>query len=149
MIDTDEIYSNYANRFLTIGNATQAALDVGVPKDTVNEFLRIAKDHPDVMDIIAADEQDMPDFNNPESVKRFILKQLLRESQFKGQGAQQAARIAALKAIGELTGIEPPKKIDINQAAQGGMMVIPVMDATMWEQSAELMQSELKKNARE
>ena len=77
------------------------------------------------------------------------LKQLLKEANFKGPGAQAAARIAALKAIAELTGIEPPKKIDVNSTGQGGMMMVPLMDAAMWEASAEKMQDELKKAARE
>lgn len=148
-MDTDTIYSNYAYRFLEIGNMKQAARDVGVPEDSVNEFLKVTKTHPDVLAILAEDELAVPDFTDPESVKGFILKRLWREANFKGAGAQQAARISALKTIGEIVGIEAAKKLDINSGLQGGMMMIPVMDATMWEESAEKMQRELKEKARE
>lgn len=149
--DTDQIYVKYARRLLDIGNPTQAALEVGVPKDTVNEFLMIAKQHPKVQEILSADDDDETDFAELDQtqVRKKILKQLWREAQYRGQGAQQAARISALKAIGEITGIEAPKKIDVNTAAQGGIMMIPMMDADMWAESAEKMQKELKDKARE
>lgn len=145
----DDIYIKYAARYLMVGNPAQAAVDVGVPKDSVKEFLQIAATHPEVVQMIEEAENEVPDFNDASAMKRFILKQLLKESQYKGPGAQAAARIAALKAIAELTGIEPPKKIDVNTASRGGMMMVPLMDAAMWETSAEKMQDELKKAARE
>lgn len=144
----DDIYTKYAARYILIGNPAQAAIDVGVPKDTVKEFLAVAATHPDVIGMIAEAENEIPDFSDADAVKKFILKQLLKESQYKGPGAQAAARISALKAIAELTGIEPPKKIDLNSVGQGGMMMVPVMDAALWEQSAEAMQDQLKKDAR-
>lgn len=147
-MDVNQIYSKYAHRFLEIGNPQQAALDVGVPKDTINEFLRNCKDHPDVQQIISEDELSMPDFTDPESVRAHILKRLWREANFKGTGAQQAARIAALKTVGEIVGIEAAKKIDVNQTGMGGVMMIPVMDAALWEESSEKMQRDLKENAR-
>lgn len=145
----DDIYAKYAARYLLVGNPAQAAADVGVPKDSVKEFLQVAATHPVVLDMIAEAENEVPDFSDATAMKKFILKQLLRESQYKGPGAQAAARIAALKAIAELTGIEPPKKIDLTGGGNGGMMMIPLMDAAMWEQSAEKMQDDLKKAARE
>lgn len=146
--DLEDIYIRYAHRYIMVGNPAQAALDVGVPKDSVKEFLNIAASHPEVLGLIAEADAEVPDFTNPEAMKRYILKQLLKEANFKGAGAQAAARIAALKAIAELTGIEPPKKIDVNNLGQGGMMMVPVMDATLWEQSAESMQQQLKQDAR-
>lgn len=148
-MDVDGIYSKYANRFLEIGNPQQAAQDVGVPQDSISEFLRVCKDHPDVQNILMEDELSMPDFNDPDSVRKHILKKLWREANFRGTGAQQAARISALKTIGEITGIEAAKKVDVNSNSEGGMMMIPVMDASMWEESAEKMQEDLKKRARE
>lgn len=148
-MDVDQIYSKYAHRFLEIGNPKQAALDVGVPADSVNEFLTNCQQHPDVQQIITEDELSMPDFSDPDSVKKHILKKLWREANYRGTGAQQAARISALKTIGEITGIEAAKKIDLNDGSQGGMMLMPVMDAAMWEESAEKMQRELKEKARE
>lgn len=144
----DDIYVKYAARYLLVGNPAQAAVDVGVPKDSVKEFLAIAATHPEVVGMIAEAENEIPDFSDADAMKKFILKQLLKESQYKGPGAQAAARIAALKAMAELTGIEPPKKIDLNSTGQGGMMMVPVMDAAMWEQSAEKMQEQLKQDAR-
>lgn len=148
-MDVDQIYSNYAHRFLETGNPQQSAVDVGVPMDSVNEFLRNCKDHPEVQTILMEDELSMPDFTDPESVRAHILKKLWREANYKGTGAQQAARISALKTIGEITGIEAAKKIDVNQSGQGGLMMVPVMDADMWEQSSAKMQRELKEKARE
>lgn len=148
-MDVEEIYSKYAYRFLEIGNMQQAALDVGVPKDSVNEFLRNTKDHPDVIQILMEDELATPDFQDAESVKAFILKKLWREANYRGAGAQQAARISALKTIGEIVGIEAAKKLDINAGAEGGIMMIPMMDAALWEESSEKMQRELKEKARE
>lgn len=144
----DDIYVKYAARYLLVGNPAQAAVDVGVPKDSVKEFLQIAATHPEVVQMIAEAENEVPDFSDSEAMKRYILKCLLKEANYKGPGAQAAARIAALKAIAELTGIEPPKKIDLNSTGQGGMMLLPVMDASMWEQSAEAMQEKLKQDAR-
>lgn len=148
-MDVDEIYAKYAYRYLEIGNMQQAALDVGVPHDSVNEFLRNTKDHPDVIGILAEDELALPDFTNPDSVRAFILKRLWREANFKGAGSQQAARISALKTIGEIVGIEAAKKLNINAGSQGGVMMIPMMDAALWEESAEKMQRDLKDKARE
>lgn len=148
-MNVDQVYSKFAHRFLEIGNHQQAARDVGVPEDTLNEFLRIAKDHPDVQRIVAEDEMAVPDFTDPESVRAHILKKLWREANYTGHGAQQAARISALKTIGEITGIESAKKVEINGGAQGGIMMIPTMDAALWEASSEKMQRELKEKARE
>ena len=148
-MDVDEIYTKYAHRYLEIGNMQQAAVDVGVPVDSVGEFLRNTKDHPDVIHILAEDELKVPDFSDPDSVKHFILKKLWREANYKGQGAQQAARISALKTIGEIVGIEAAKKIDMTSGSQGGIMMIPMMDAALWEESSEKMQRELKEKARE
>lgn len=145
----DDIYIKYANQLVLVGNPQQAALDVGVPSDSVREFLVIASQHPDVQRIVAEDESLVPDFNDAGSMKKYLLRQLLKEANYKGPGALATARISALKAIAELTGIEPPKKIDVNSTGQGGMMMVPVMDAALWEQSAEKMQEELKKAARE
>lgn len=149
MLDLDNIYIKYAERYLLIGNTRQAALDVGVPADSVNEFIQNTTKHPEVLRILAEAELEMPNFEDQVSVKKYILKQLMKEANFKGAGAQQSARIAALKAIAELTGIEPPKKVEVNSGMQGGMMMVPLMDAAMWETSAEKMQDELKKAARE
>lgn len=149
MLDLDNIYIKYAERYLLIGNTRQAALDVGVPADSVNEFIQNTTKHPEVLRILAEAELEMPNFEDQTSVKKYILKQLMKEANFKGAGAQQSARIAALKAIAELTGIEPPKKVEVNSGMQGGMMMVPLMDAAMWETSAEKMQDELKKAARE
>lgn len=144
----NDIYVKYAARYLMVGNPAQAAVDVGVPKDAVKEFLQIAATHPEVVQMIAEAENEVPDFSDADAMKRYILKSLLKEANYKGPGAQAAARIAALKAIAELTGIEPPKKIDVNNVGHGGMMMVPVMDATLWEQSAESMQQQLKQDAR-
>lgn len=149
MLDLDNIYIKYAERYLLIGNTRQAALDVGVPADSVNEFIQNTTKHPEVLRILAEAELEMPNFEDQTSVKKYILKQLMKEANFKGAGAQQSARIAALKAIAELTGIEPPKKVEVNSGMQGGMMMVPLMDAAMWETSAEKMQDKLKKEARE
>lgn len=149
MLDLDNIYIKYAERYLLIGNTRQAALDVGVPADSVNEFIQNTTKHPEVLRILAEAELEMPNFEDQTSVKKYILKQLMKEANFKGAGAQQSARIAALKAIAELTGIEPPKKVEVNSGMQGGMMMVPLMDAAMWETSAEKMQDKLKKAARE
>ena len=148
-MNVDEIYSKYAHRYLEIGNPQQAATDVGVPLDSVNEFLRNCKEHPDVVRILTDDELQLPDFTDPESVRAHILKKLWREANYKGTGAQQAARIAALKNIGEIVGIEAAKKVDVNTNGQGGVMMIPQMDAALWEESSEKMQRELKEKARE
>lgn len=148
-IDTNLIYEKYAKRYLEIGNPDKAAAEVGVPKDSISEFLRNCKEHPDVQRILQEDAMSMPDFNNPDDVRRHILKMLWREANYKGAGAQQAARIAALKNIGEITGIEAAKKVDLGGANQAGLMMIPVMDAAMWEESSAKMQKELKEKARE
>lgn len=148
-MDVDQIYAKYAHRYLEIGNPQQAAVDVGVPMDSVNEFLRNCKEHPDVVQILTDDELKMPDFTDPESVRAHILKKLWREANYRGTGAQQAARIAALKNIGEIVGIEAAKKVDINQTGQGGVMMVPMIDGALWEESAEKMQRELKEKARE
>lgn len=148
-MNVDEIYAKYAYRYLEIGNMQQAALDVGVPHDSVSEFLRNTKDHPDVIGILAEDELALPDFTKSDSVRAFILKRLWREANFKGAGSQQAARISALKTIGEIVGIEAAKKLNINAGAQGGVMMIPMLDAALWEESAEKMQRDLKDKARE
>lgn len=149
MIDTDQIYAQFAERLVAIGNEKLAAQEVGVPIDSINEFLGIAKNHPDVQRIVAEDKQFVPDYEDSTSVKKYILKQLHKESQYKGPGAQAAARISALKAMAELTGVEPAKKIDVNNRNSGGLMMVPVMDAAQWEISAEESQDELKKKARE
>lgn len=147
-MDVDEIYEKYAHRYLEIGNMKQAAADVGVPTDSINEFLRITKDHPDVIQILAEDELALPDFTDPVSVKHFILKKLWREANFRGAGSQQAARISALKTIGEIVGIESAKKLSPNDGAAGGVMMIPVIDPALWEETAITMQRELKEHAR-
>ena len=149
MLDLDDIYLKYAQRYILIGNPKQAALDVGVPADSVNEFLQNTKSHPEVLMLIAQAETEMPDFDDATSVKKWILKALMKEANFRGLGAQQSARITALKAIAELTGIEPAKKIDVNAGIPGGMLLLPVMDAAAWETSAAEMQEDLKKRARE
>lgn len=149
MLDLDDIYLKYAQRYLLIGNTRQAALDVGVPADSVNEFIQNTTKHPEVLRILAEAELEMPNFDDADSVKKYILKQLMKEANFRGVGAQQSARITALKAIAELTGIEPAKKIDVNAGLPGGMIMVPVMDAAQWESSAEAMQEELKQRARE
>ena len=149
MLDLDTIYLKYAERYILIGNPKQAALDVGVPPDSVNEFLQNTKSHPEVLMLIAQAETEMPDFEDANSVKKWILKALMKEANFRGLGAQQSARITALKAIAELTGIEPAKKIDVNAGIPGGMLLLPVMDAAAWETSAATMQEDLKKRARE
>ena len=149
MIDTDDIYTKYAERVVIVGNPKLAAQEVGVPADSVNEFLGIAKTHPDVIRILAEDEMAVPDFDDADSVKKYLLKQLMKESQYKGPGSNATARIAALKTMGELTGVEPAKKIDLNTKNQGGLMMVPVMDAQQWEVNAEQSQADLKKKARE
>lgn len=147
----EDVYVKYAKRLVLVGNPLQAAIDVGVPADTAKEFLAIASTHPEVLRIVAEDEiagADI-DFSNAEQVKKYILAQLMKEANYRGPGANAAARISALKELANLTGIEPPKKIDVNNVGQGGMMMVPLMDASLWETSAEAMQAELKKAARE
>lgn len=51
--------------------------------------------------------------------------------------------------MAELTGVEPAKKIDLNQKNAGGVMLVPMMDADAWELNAETSQAELKRKARE
>ena len=149
MINTDDIYTKFAERFLVVGNEKLAAQEVGVPSDTLNEFLGVAKTHPDVIRILAEDEMAVPDFEDATSVKKYLLRQLMKESQYKGPGSNATARIAALKAMGELTGVEPAKKVDVTNRNAGGLMMVPVMDAAQWEVNAEQSQADLKKKARE
>ena len=146
--EIDEIYRKFATEFVNSGNEKSAALAAGVEPAAVIDFLKRAYDHPEVIRILAEDETSVPDFNNADEVKRHVLKSLWREARFRGPGAQPAARISALKALAELTGIEPAKKIDLD-ASRGGMMLVPVMDAALWEESCEKMQRNLKAAARE
>ena len=146
--DLDKIYETYAKHLVMNGNKSLSALAAGVEADTVDVFLENADSHPEVIRVLAEEECLIPNFDDPSSVRGAILSKLWKEANYKGAGGNQTARITALKHIGEITGIEAPKKVDLN-TGQGGLMLVPVMGNDEWETTAAIAQEKLKATARD
>lgn len=141
-------YIDYANRLVLCGNEEGAAAFVGIAPINIQTFIMSARVNRDVLQIIAEDETSVPDFTNKEDVKRHVLSSLWKESKKVGAGTQQAARIAALRAIGDLTGIEPPKQVSVDHT-NGGVLAVPCMDINDWEKQSENTQKLLKETVRD
>lgn len=145
--DPDQVYADYAEQFILTGDRHAAALAAGVETDQVDVFLEHAKHHPIVVRMLALEETSVPNFADEEETRNSILKRLWRESNYRGAGSSAAARIAALKSVAEITGVEAPKKVDVTNNS-GGMLLVPVMDVSAWEAEAERSQTALKEAAR-
>ena len=148
ILDVDGIYIAFAQALVACGDERTAAIAVGVHVDTVDDFISKAREHPEVLRILVEDKMARPDFNDKDSVKEYVFKNLWKEATFKGIGSNHSARITALTKIADLAGIEAPQQMDAN-AINGGVMAIPVISAADWDKSCEEMQVALKAAARD
>ena len=144
----DEIYIRYANQFIKTGNKKLAAISAGVDAELVDDFISTADDHPEVLALIAEDLNSFPDFDNIDDVKKHVLSGLWKEAKYRGPGANQGARIAAYKAVGELVGLAPPQKAG-GSTDNGGLLLVPVSDPKDWEEQAKISQKALLESARD
>ncbi len=145
--DVKEIYTRYAQAFIKTGNKQHAARIAGVDPELIDEFVERADKHPDVLQVLADDFQ-VPDFDDLDDTKTWVLERLAREATYRGPGANQNARINALDKIAGLTNIQPAKKVDLN-SGKGGLLLVPVSDPKDWEEAAKKSQEELLASARD
>lgn len=141
--DIEHVYVTYAQTLLHTGNEQYAALAAGVDTEQVDEFISAAKRHPVVLETLATDASAIPDFEDQQDIKKFVLARLWRESNYKGKGCSHTGRIAALCKLADLTGIVPPKSGGSGDlGTEGGLLLVPVIDPNDWEKQA--MESQRK-----
>lgn len=145
--DVQEVYTRYAQAFIRTGNAKLAARVAGVDPELIDEFVEKAEKNLDVQQMISDDATSVPDFDDVEETKKWVLERLAREASYKGPGSNQNARITALDKIAGLTNIQPAKKVDIN-SGKGGLLLVPVTSVEDWEKEAKDSQEKLLATAR-
>jgi hypothetical protein len=87
-------------------------------------------------------EKDLLDYN-----QRRVREGLVTEAHYRGPGSSHAARVSALKALAEITGMV--KKVETkSQANLGGVMAVPgIADIDQWEKVASASQDALVQDA--
>lgn len=83
-----------------------------------------------------------------EAFKKRIIAGLVREANYHGSGSSQAARVAALGKLAQLSGMEPAHKSSVDLTTQGnamqGAFVVPgIMTPEQWAEAAAAQQDAL------
>lgn len=144
----DDLYVRWAKLLAVCEDETAAAIAVGIHELNVPEFLRQAAIHPEAQRIRAETLAFIPDFNDAKSVRDAVLNQLWREAKSGNAATSAAARVSALRAISDITGISNPEDSP-KGSQQGGMLFIPVMKMEQWEKACEKAQAALRAKAHE
>lgn len=91
--------------------------------------------------------EDSENVSDLDSAKRRIIAKLWKE--VNSEGGSQAARVAALKQLCAVYGLEKPRKSEQTVVHRGGVMMVPAMlSVTEWEQAAQQQQEQLQNDAR-
>lgn len=146
--EAEAIYIKYAEAFLLCRHDKTAALGIGIAPEQVDEFLEAVKYSPAAVKILTEDATFIPDFKSPDKVKEAILQQLWREARSNSSSTGAAARVSALKAIGEISGLSDSGdngKTVIN----GGLLMVPVMKLEDWEKQCAKAQRALRATSHE
>lgn len=127
----------------------RAAQRCGFNAQFAREYARKFMDEPYVASKISAlrtaptvDENALLSYN-----QRRVREGLVTEAHYRGPGSSHAARVSALKALAELTGMvkKPEAK---TQGALGGVMAVPgIADIDQWERVASASQDALVQDA--
>lgn len=139
----EEIFIKYAHAYLLVRDHRAAAIGVGVDPARVEEFLDTAKSCVTAQKIILEDATFIPDFKQPDKVREAILQQLWREARSNHSATGAGARVSALKAIGEISGLVDPEGASKANTA-GGMLMVPVMSMEQWEKACVKAQQTLR-----
>lgn len=137
----------FINEYLVDYDATAAAIRVGYGRAIAKEFGARFMQEPYVLRQISKREGSV-DPNNPEdddAARRKIIAGLVRESNYRGPGSSQAARVAALSRLSQIYGMDMSKKPedDPNEALEGSFVVPGVMTPEQWAKEAAKQQEDL------
>jgi hypothetical protein len=142
----------YVREYLIDYDALAATTRVGYRASMAKEYsIRLMQD-PYVLQQIrlkqAADEDE-----TPEVMKKRIMAGLIRESNYRGPGCSQAARVAALAKLASIHGMDAPTRTKTEltgadgQPLGAGTFVIPgIMSPEQWAVIAEAQQAALVAN---
>lgn len=157
--EVDAIGSNYNDReralrlrfvseYLVDFDQTAACLRLGFYRDQAIEYAKKLMEEPYVArEISRAMTRDYGNSSDEQAYnKARIQSQLFREANYKGPGSSQAARVAALKQLAVMHGMDAPAKTENVHRIQGGVMAVPaITDLDSWEQAAVKSQEDLTK----
>jgi hypothetical protein len=78
-------------------------------------------------------------------MKQQIMTGLVREANYRGPGASQAARVAALAKLASLYGMDQPVKtqVEVSTHADGTIVIPGMMTPEQWEKAAAEQQDKL------
>lgn len=141
--DGQELYIRWAHAWIICRDGLAAARAIGIPETQVSDFLKMAEYSAEAQRIISEDIVYTPDFKSPDALRDAVMKQLWREARNSTAVSGASARVAALRAIADIGGIENPEEGKA-LANSGGMLFVPVMKMDQWEKACEKHQAALK-----
>lgn len=144
----EEIYVKYARAYLLCRDKRVAAIGIGVDPLQVDSFIEQAEYCAEAVKIITEDATFIPDFSSPDAVREAILQQLWREARSNQIATGAGARVSALKAIGEISGLADPDGAG-KVLATGGLLMVPVTKMEDWEKQCTKAQQALRAAAHE
>lgn len=139
----------FVTEYLTDYDQYAAALRVGYRADIATEYGKKLMTCPYVLQQIRLRQMTAED--NPEDMKKVIMAGLVREANYRGAGASQSARVAALSKLASIHGMDAPIRSkteltgpDGQPLSGGGIFVVPgIMTTEAWEAAAEKQQADL------
>lgn len=142
----------FINEYLVDYDSVAAAIRVGYGKPYAATFGTRFMNEPYVMREIRRREGLVNDITSEdkEAFKKRIIAGLVREANYRGPGASQSARVAALAKLASLNGMDPTIKTSSELSGKDGqplgtgLFVIPgIMTPEQWEQAAAAQQEAL------
>lgn len=139
----------FVKEYLQDYDQVAAAMRIGYPKSYAREFAARFMEEPYVAKKIKELEQAVTE-EDIESERRRIKAGLVREANYFGPGASQAARVAALSKLAQMAGMDAPTRVQSElTGANGeplgaGTFVVPgMMTIEEWEKAAADQQAQL------
>lgn len=141
----------FVTEYLVDRNPTRAAIRVGYSPsfapDIATQFMREPYVLREIERRSIASVESRDDPADLERARKRIISKLWTEVD--APGGSQAARVAALKQLSVIYGIEAAKKSEQTVTHKGGVMMVPAMlSVSEWENAARQQQEQLQNDAR-
>jgi len=149
--DEKKLRDDFVTEYLKDRDGWAAAIRCGFLKELAVTYAQTLLGEPYIQQEIARRERQRTE--NPKLADKedhvSIRAALFREAYSRGPGSTHMARVNALKALAQLTNMEPAKKVEKTVTHRGGVMLVPAMaNLNEWEQAAAKSQDKLLEEAR-
>lgn len=142
----------FVDEYLLDFDSYAAALRVGFLKSVANEYASQFMEDVYVRQRIMQ-RQTQTEASPKEATKmrrRLTEMALLREANYRGEGASHSARVSALAKLASIYDMDAPLKTKSEITHRGGVMMIPaIANLDDWEKAAQASQQQLVDEARQ